>query len=445
MIGNSEKNLKDPTGEYLKRCTSGSSAGNVLKHAVSSANIENADRPWVNSLLSRPLFVDSRQIRKLSDELSTLARAATADLLTHSSLASALRSLGVSDAEAQTAMAGSTGRVTEYMRADILFEKGQPRLIEFNSDCLGGTCMSKINTALMRNPVFKEFSDRHGLRYSDTRTELSRTLLEAMPAGSQVERPTVALVEERNSGLRAKFTAMDLAAIGAFTVVHCDINELEFRTDGVHHNGRRIDVILRYFTAGDTHPDDVETIRRCLKCHLNGQVGIVTSMDSEILSPKSLFSHLWQRSSQGSLSSDVSEIVRRLIPWTKANIPGTSSSRLNRGDYEYCMDCRVSLVFKPAQGMQSEGVIFGELTSTDKWRNLLQQQDSAFVVQDVVVADSERILDIDTSTTVDWKINFGCYLFGGRHSGIFVRGRPSHDPGPIGEPGPTRIGCAFEY
>lgn len=438
----------DPTAEYLDWCRGDSAEARNLRGCVGMVHTEGDVPGWTRGFMQRPLFRSRLESEALCADLARLTD--TVERLVsrlYSDKLQFIGQLGAPDGELELISAGLAGELARYLRADVLFEKGRPRLLELNNDCLAGLDMAKVNAALMRHDEFASFAAKYGIGYTAAMERVIDRLLAAAPASRRGERPTVALVEERGSGLTARFLAQAMARDSRIHVVHGEIDQLEVRPSGTYCRGERVDVVFRYFVASMCVPEDLTIIRALTEECGAGRLGMVPTLDSELLNRKSLFGWLWEPAIHEELDPASRELVERLVPWTIRYTPGARPGLpLETQSVERCMDLRRSLVLKPAEGLRSEGVLFGTQVAEKDWRDRLLRTDAAFVVQQRVWPDEETILEPHTGDPVAWHVNYGYFQFDGVYCGLFLRGRRADDEGPIGAPGgATRLGCAFDY
>lgn len=448
LVAGATVSAQDPTADYLDRCRRDSTDARELRGCIGMVHTEGDVPGWTRGLMQRPLFRSRRDSDSLCADLASLADAVESVVSRmYGDSSQFLRELGVPDADLEMISVGSVGKVAQFMRADVLFEAGRPQVVELNNDCLGGLGMAKVNTALMGHRAFASFAQEHDLSYVDTRDCVVERLVAAAPEPCCGERPKIALVEERNSGLLAKFIVQDLARDPRIDVVHGELDQLNVRSTGTYCREEQVDVVFRYFVASRSVPDDLRTIRALTEEQLAGRLGLVTTLDSELLNRKTLFGWLWEPAVRADMGADLRTVVDRLVPWTCCYIPAFSPGRPLAVDLvEKCMDSRPELVIKPAEGGRSDGVLFGDQLTEADWRSQLSRTDMAFVVQRRVRPDEEMILEPATGLPVQWHVNYGYFQFDGRYAGVFLRGRHADNEGPIGAPGPdTRLGCAFDY
>jgi hypothetical protein len=124
-----------------------------------------------NILLSRPVFVDDRRVRRFADDLTTVFRMLVSlpDRLFGGDLARYCVGAGIHEELAALMRRGYVEHPPLFGRSDA-YEDGEGlKLLEFNVGTeLGGLEFSELNRALLDVPEFAAFADGHGLTYVDT-------------------------------------------------------------------------------------------------------------------------------------------------------------------------------------------------------------------------------------------------------------------------------------
>jgi hypothetical protein len=427
-----------PTQAYLERSS--------LLNSVRSVAISGPDPYWSVHSLQRPFFYEASELAALCADISGLSRILedVQDRCFGSSGAY-LAAQGVEDELIEIILRGCVGSTCAHLRADVLMEGGQAKIIELNRGSgLGGFDVSRLNAALLAQPEFAAFAREHRLGHADTVRIIADQLRAAGARVTDGYPPTIAMIEESGARDTAGGTSGRLChglQDHGVDVVLGELRDLSERDGRIYlHGGTRVDVIFRYFFASHllASPADNSVMDLLTRAHRDGKVALFTPLDSDVCERKAALALLREPHVWSALTSDERALIDRRVPWTR--LIGTDRHLLDE-----CRDRRADLVLKPSDGSRSAGVILGAAVTDREWQEHLESLRN-HVVQERVVPDEELIVDPDTGRREAWHVNWGIFQLDGAYGGALLRGRPAAENGVIGGPGNrSRRGCAFFY
>jgi hypothetical protein len=215
-------------------------------------------------------------------------------------------------------------------------------------------------------------------------------------------------------------------------------------------DGTPIDVVLRYFAAGQLLDDPAgrSQLEMVMRAHADGKVAVFAPLEGSLFASKGSLGMLHEPRWRRSLSERDLEVIDRIVPWTR--VVGASAG-LSAADHDQLIDesrvRRESLILKPGIGYGGAGVVLGREVSDNTWCDALAaatEQDH--VVQELVVPAAEPVFNTDTGQLEDWRANWGIFVDSGGYGGAFVRALKAGDGSVISYSNPgTRGACVFTY
>ena len=425
------------TREYLDACAAG-----ALRDAVSRADLPPVyGEAWGRYLASRPLFSSAERTRRAADDLAGLFRlmAALPERLFDGDRRRFCAAIGA-DARRTDLMTRLEGEPVLYGRADLYDDGSQFRLLEFNIGSeLGGVDMSELNRALLADDEFAAFAAAQGLSTVDTPAAIARQFVQA--TGKKA--PVVATLEA-------------IGGMGAYNSLHRsfqetmkrygvdlllgELDQVELRDGGLHLHGRRIDLVLRYFSAHQIarDPRNDEPAETVMRAHADGHVVLWTPLTASMFSYKSCLALVSDPEMRAGLSADDNALIDRILPWTRTLTPELADQvRAERED----------LILKPFAGLSGQGIRAGWDETDREWAetvaNCLKED---YIVQRRVVPATEPMLNAETGAVEDWLGVWGLFVFPDGYGGAFCRAVPSGAASVVNLAAPgARVTSAFHY
>jgi hypothetical protein len=228
-----------------------------------------------------------------------------------------------------------------------------------------------------------------------------------------------------------------------------EIHQLRRRNGKLTLNGVALDVVLRYFAAGQLldDPDGRAQLQMIVDADADGQTALFTPLDAALYASKGSLGLLHEPSVRAELTADERALVERTVPWTRvlSAAPGAVTGGAFDELTEYCVDHRRSLILKPGIGYGGVGAVLGREVSDHEWRESLRAvRAQDFVVQEIVVPAAEPVYDRDTDQIDDWRANWGIFVNDAGYGGAFVRALKPADGSVISYSNPgTRGTCVF--
>ncbi|OLF14107.1 hypothetical protein BLA60_02795 [Actinophytocola xinjiangensis] len=412
------------TQRYLAACSDHDSG---LRHAARDLALPEVYRTSYGGLqLDRPMLAPESEITGFGASLVDLfdllvslpARVSGGDLRGYCAR------LGMDDRLADLACRGDRHDLPVYARADAYHDGNGFQLLELNVGSeLGGIDTAQVNRAFLQVPAFADFAERHDLRHLDTLPRTARALRTAAREVTSGE-PVIALIES-NGGLAAHqhvFVAIQEAMAGLGIVLLLgELDELGERAGKVTLRGTPVDVILRYFVAGELVDDPAG--QRVLDLVLRARDTVLFApLSAAAFASKGSLAMLHEPDVAGTLSAGERALVDRIVPWTRL-LAGADPELVER-----CRDEREELVLKPGIGYGGVGTVVGHEVSDEEWHHALAERTTGdHVVQRRVRPATESVMDADTGAIDEWVANWGIFVDADGYAGGFVRAlRPEH-------------------
>jgi hypothetical protein len=443
--------MNQVTAEYIDECFGKSSS---LRRAAAEIVLPHTySRSYGKLMLARPLFVDHAAITGFADDLTALltlltslpARCFDGDLERYCA------ALGMDERLADLMRLGATGHPELYGRADAYHDGTSFKLLEFNVGSeLGGIDAAQVNRAFLNVASFRDFADRHQLAYVDTAAVLADALRAAAHRVTSSGEPVVALLEGPG-GLKEHehvFVAIQEAMRGhGIDLLLGEIDQVGFRNGKAMLDGIPVDVVLRYFAAGQLldYPTSRGALDMLMRAHRTGDTVLFTPLESGLFASKTCLALVHDPHLREELTVAERELVDRIVPWTRMVGTGIAADRLELLDA--CRAQREALILKPGVGYGGVGAVLGREVSDREWSEILiAVKDQDYVVQRIVSPASEPVCNPDTGVLEDWRANWGVFTTRAGYAGAFVRALQIHDGSVISYSNPgTRGACVYSY
>lgn len=425
--------MTDPvTRDYNDRCLSGD---DKLLHVMAEARRRFPrmfDLSCGDRLLPRPFFIDEARMRDCAADLIGLfdllvglpARLFDGDLGRY------CEALGISRRRAAL-IQRVPGPPDLYGRADLYHDGDSFKLLEFNIDsALGGTDRAEISRLLLETDAFRAFAEEHRLGYVHTGERVAQALRRAAEPVTGGADPVVAFVEEDGGlpkylHLARSFQEM-LGRLG-LEVLLTEVSQV--RSDGgrLFVDGRKIDVVLRYFTDEDivAVPDGEKRVEPIFRAHEDGTAVLWTNMRSGQVFNKGCLALLSDARTREALSPEEKALLDRILPWTRIVSTGRTEAGGETVDLlDYCRAHREELILKPHTGYGGDGIIAGWEVSDREWREALAEGVRRdYTVQRRVVPRHEPVVDPETRAVEDWVAAWDAFITPDGYAGSHIRAR----------------------
>lgn len=443
--------MSDTRTQYVKECI----AAPGLRDAARSLVLPEAYAKSYGSLiLDRPMFVSANEITSFADDLTALFEILVSipQILFDGDLLSCCSALGMDERVAALMCKGATGQPPVLGRADAYHDGTSFRLLEFNIGSeLGGIDAAQVNRAWLGIPAFREFARRQALGYVDTARRVADALRKAAEPVTTGGEPVVALLES-TGGLAAH--ELVFPAIREALCQHGidlrlgEIHEVAERNGKITLHGTGVDVILRYFAAGELaeSPHSEESLDLILRAAAAGKTVLFTPLEGGLFASKGCLALLHDPRLLESLTAGQRGIIERVVPWTRLLAAGPWQAKSDRAELaELCRVNRETLVVKPGVGYGAVNTFLGRETAPQRWNDLMAHcANGDYVVQQLVTPEPEPIVNPDTGVVEDWRANLGIFVDESGYGGAFVRALKAADGSVISYSNPgTRGGCVF--
>jgi uncharacterized circularly permuted ATP-grasp superfamily protein len=177
--------------------------------------------------------------------------------------------------------------------------------------------------------------------------------------------------------------------------------------------------------------------------HRRGKTAFFTTLDSDIVEPKSALALLYEPAVWKVPSADERDAIKRRIPITRMVRAGHFSAAFGVGSDS--LSAKDEWVLKPFNGSGGDGVVLGSEISAAQWnQQLLRMQDMPYVAQQRVWSLSEEMIDPETSRPEQWWLHYGIFYSQEGYQGGIADGVPV-SASAIMAPGASifRRGCIF--
>ncbi|QKW32641.1 hypothetical protein HUT06_00150 [Actinomadura sp. NAK00032] len=425
------------TRAYLDACEDG-----PLRDAVSRAELPPLfGEAWRKYLGTRPLFAPEDRTRQAADDLAGLFRlmASLPERLFDGDRRRFCAAIGA-DARRTALLTQFDGEPVLYGRADLYDDGSRFRLLEFNLGSeLGGVDISEVNRALLADERFAEFAGEHGLGTVDTPAAIARQFVRA----TGKEAPVVATLEA--VGGMAAYESLHrsfqetMKRYGVELLLG-ELGQVEVRDGRLYLQGRKLDLVLRYFSAHQIarDPRNDEPAEAVMRAHSDGHVVLWTPLTASMFSYKSCMAMVSDPEARAEFTADENALIDRILPWTRTLTPELADQV--RAERE-------QLILKPFAGLSGQGIRAGWEETDREWAETVAAcLKGDYIVQRRVVPVPERMLNAETGAVEDWLSVWGLFVFPDGYGGAFCRAVPSGAGSVVnlGAPG-ARVTSAFHY
>jgi hypothetical protein len=386
--------------------------------------------------LPRPLFIGHAEASQVNSDLRHIraAMAGLPGLLYDGDVVTFAKDAGLTGVQAEAVQRATTGKLTEWGRADMYPDAQGLRLLEFNmGSIVGGIDCGEICQAMLRYPLLREFARAHRLYYPDTwQGQIGRIFAESgFGPGSY---PMIALVDW--PGHFAKLGAYlhkiarrwrDSVGLDAHA---CHLGQLKAHDGRVWLRGRPVDIIFRIFLIEHLlEPDGPELFFPVLDAAARGEVAMFTSIEGDMYGSKAPLAMLSDHANRSLFSPAQRAAIDRVLPWTRMMRPGPVT--LEDGSTVDLMDYALGhpddLVLKPSLLHGGIGVVAGwdPDTTEQVWRDALARaMGGPFVLQRRVRVTPEMCPGED-GEPVAWEATWGVFPGEAGFGGVWARAHPA--------------------
>ncbi|MEU9038319.1 hypothetical protein AB0D45_25955 [Streptomyces sp. NPDC048352] len=407
-----------------------------------------------SAFLTRPVFFDRGESRDVGTRLSRLydLLLSLPERLYGGDLRSFTAALGWPPEQIGAALRAD-GRARELprcARADLYREEDGFRLLELNGGSpLGGWDIVLLNHALLQDPYVASFAREHGLGFTDGIEVLTDLWRESFPAVDLSANPVVALLEwpDNYAALEPHLHRMaGLLASHGIDAVPCHLGQLEYRADGVHVFGRRVDLVHRWFVINDVvTAGDAALLAPLDRAAERGLVGLFTPLENEVYGSKAALALLSDERNRSLFDRAELDVIDGLLPWTRLVRDERVELAGERVDLlRYALANRSDLVLKASSSHSGLDVLAGWEASADEWAaGVRAAVDGPFILQRRVRPVAEDFPAPGGGPAEPTVLTWGVFLAGRGYGGAYLRGTPDVDKGVISSGKGGRLGTVF--
>ncbi|WP_258023917.1 hypothetical protein [Streptomyces bambusae] len=436
------------TREYLSGLPAGCAPERSCEGSALAGDI------YGSAFLTRPVFLGRGESRELGARLSRLydLLLTLPDRLFDGDLRAFTTALGWSPAQISATLRadGRPRELPRSARADLYREKEGFRLLELNGGSpLGGWDIALLNEALLQEPYTASFVQRHRLGFTDGIEVLLNLWRESFPGLGPSANPFVALLEWPGS-----YPAMErhlhrmagLLAAHGVEAVPCHLGQLEYRSDGVHVAGRRVDLVHRWFVINDVDTaEDAALLAPLTEAADRGLVHLFTPLENEVYGTKAALALLSDQRNRSLFDQAELEVIDALLPWTrlvrdeKAELAGERVDLLR-----HALAHREDLVLKASSSHSGLDVLAGWEASAEEWADSVRAAAGGpFILQRRVRPVAEDFPAPGGGPPEPAVLTWGVFLAGRGYGGAYLRGTTDLDSGVISSGKGGRLGTLF--
>ncbi|KJK58329.1 hypothetical protein [Saccharothrix sp. ST-888] len=441
------------TERYLQECLAD---GSRLRAAMREADLPPAlSAASGQRLFPRPLFLEEREILAFADDVIQVFELLTSlpARLFDGDLERYCAALAVNERRTRLITRLGGAKPPQYGRADMYHDGTAFRLLEFNiASELGGVDRAgEIPRLLLGVESFAQFAKEHELDFTDTGRMIAETLRAAGAPIAAGREPVVALLEAPGglAGYGDSWRAFEELMLGfGLDFMLGEISDVTAEGDRVLLNGRKLDVVLRCYSADEilAVPDGEALAEPVFRAHEAGTLALCTPMESNLFNNKACLAMLSDPRARSSFDAAELAVIERVVPWTRA-IGGTFAAP--SGELvEECMARRTELILKPNARYGGSGIVAGWEVGESAWRQALESVDAAgAIVQERVVPRSEPVVDPETGELEEWQAAWGLFVTPQGYAGSYARALPANESAVIGigANAMTRTAGVFTY
>ena len=402
--------------------------------------------------LSRPALLGRDEHEQLFADLQCLHGAITSlpDRLFGGDLSALARAVGMSPAQAAASTRARGAVPSRLCRADLYVDATGFKVMEVNFITnMGGLDNAPLNRAMLDHPYVKQFVTKHDLTYTDTLAELVDTMRSEcrIAAGT---RPVMAAVDWPGPSFDADLPQLrkSLAVIEELGVeaAPCHLGQLRYADGRVWLGDRPIDFVYRMFLLDhlldEQAPDLLEPLLQAVE---RDEVKLFVPVEAEVYQSKGTLALLSDDANRHVLTDAERDTVDRLVPWTRALRPGSTTVDGQTVDLErYVLEQREELILKPMLLFGGEGIVPGWQVEPSEWRDhITAAMGGPYLVQRRIHPVPELFPTDDGAEP--WILTWGAFLMRRGAGGIYLRGGRAGEAAVVNHAtGATGTCCFFE-
>ncbi|OKJ16932.1 hypothetical protein [Kitasatospora sp. CB01950] len=384
--------------------------------------------------LPRPLFLAEREIQEFTDDLKGFFDLLTAlpERLFDGNVDRYADAVGVSPRRAALMKRLGVAPIL-HGRADLHHDGTSFKLLEFNVGThLGGTDRAEVLRLHLEDEAFRSFAEEHRLDYAHTGSQIIdvlRKLGEQVTGGSE---PVIAFVEADGGlapYLHLVLSFQEMAARLGMKILLAEVSQVTSKDDKLYLDDTPIDVVLRYFSTNQLCADgrDGAEAEPFFRAHEAGKTLLYTPLDGLLFEQKTSLALLSDPEWRGAYTAEETELIDRLLPWTRLLTDGETTADGERVDMlDYCHANRADLLLKPGGQDGGRGIVSGWTVDDRTWREALASGNGKeWLVQRRVVPRNEPMVDPETLQIRDWQATWGMFVTPHGYGGFHIRALPA--------------------
>ncbi|MBF9070644.1 hypothetical protein [Streptacidiphilus fuscans] len=409
---------------------------------------------WTGHYLSRPLFVEERQIRGFADDVVRMVGLLTSlpERLFDGDLDRFCAALGIDDRRA--ALMRRLGPPPHNGRADMYHDGTSFKLLEFGiaSEVGGWDRAGEIPRAFLEADAFRAFAEEHGLGYTHPAKAVADSLRQVGATVRPDGEPVVVLLEGPGGLVDYGTTWRTFESVmrGFGLDFHvAEVGDVQERDGKLYLGSLPIDVVYRCFETNQIvdEPDGPALVEPLFRAHEAGGTVLWTPMSSNLFNDKGCMALLSDPRYRHRFTTEEQAVIDRVLPWTRGL--GGVGVTVDEELIGHCRERREQLILKPSGYFGGKGTIPGWECSDENWTNALREAaSSGCIVQERVVPRTEpMVVNPSIREIQPWQAVWGLFYTPDGYAGTYGRALPTENNGVIGISSNkgTRTAGVFHY
>ncbi|NMB27362.1 MAG: glutathionylspermidine synthase family protein [Tissierellia bacterium] len=293
------------------------------------------------------------------------------------------------------------------------------KFIEVNTD--GSSGMNEDNIlakVLLETESMKKMKEKYNITYFELVDKWVEECIKTYNKfDKKVEKPNIAIVDFKESGITAEFEEFKKAYIKkGYRAEIVDPRDLKYIDGSLYFNEMKIDLIYRRIVTVEFIEKSKE-IPDLINAYIDGAVCVVGSLKSQIMHNKIIFKILHDRETLEFLTEEETKFIKDHIPYTE-EFSG------DRKVFDEVLNNKDKYIIKPVDSFASQGVYAGVDLTQDEWKEVLGKswnQDCLF--QEFIQPPVRPFVQFKKGglKIEDFKLNIGAFMYNETFAGLYTR------------------------
>ena len=306
-------------------------------------------------------------------------------------------------------------------RFDLFYDGGDDfKFIEVNTDGSSGMNEDNIfaNIMLSSKPI-EEMQKRYNITYFELiNSWVEESLNIYSRFKNKVEKPNIAIVDFKESGITAEFQAFREAyREKGYNAEIVDPRDLKYIDGKLYYGNMRIDMIYRRIVTVELM-EKSEEIPDLIQAYKDGAVCVIGSLKSQIMHNKIIFKILHDGDTHKFLTEEEVDFIKKHIPYTE-------EFSVDKNIFEEVKKNKDKYIIKPMDSFASQGVHTGRDYTPKEWEKILEEcWDKGYLFQQFIDPPTRPFILFDEDGNInveDFKLNIGVYMYNEKFAGVYTR------------------------